>query len=1274
MPVLINGRSAVHKDSNGKVLTMDVCLTKVGKYTVPIPYMNMAQSQDADQTAAGVFVDGNPACHKDSTFSKSRGDEPGNKKGIRSRKKGAFASFIMGSANVKIEGKPAVRALELMVSNARNTPPSPLMQAVGLPPLPKSAASEAALAPFEGPYIETIVQEGRDDLQTRELIGSLDEPTSQPHHEAFTRVDAGDITFSGLHLPVTPMALVCKEATPWPHKSHDRILIPLGEARHNRIGEEAEYQDIVLQTLTLKRALPPEPETGAEQQEDLREGWLYVYLNGNLWREVQVMPSGYSDIDLHTWHGTDHRPATGTHADHLTIPRLLQGTEVDVQIAFSEVQWSWERISEFGGLSEEDPRRLHRVEEGETLSDIARAYPGTTTEQLVELNDLEDSDAIQEGQTLTLRILPDPPANADEQRQARMGDPVDFAQTEAQEYQWVVPDPLGAVDACNTLISTLLISHQNILSALRGEHLFDTAEDIDNPVPRPFGWMSFKNNKNGELTFPTAPTSRKPGENWREHCEYLTQSAQLAYPLLYEEEGLEEADDKLLKELESARKVTNRVAMETWLQVDERKAHRTRVIELRNSLVDYLSQPETPQEDAFAALEDYATRPAPDYLDLWCRFNEIVGYLTINPLQADQDLELPSRARAELESDTQPGVSLLANIFNGTGEERLQQLHAMLFPAPGTVDPHSDQPADDQLYEQERAHYRTEFDFKRLNDSINTFTSAEGPSHNFGTRLHNAFDNTIKLYLQLERLKPLQSIELDLEVLVRFAKGTRLDFMKDLHIVEAGQDLTGKEVVGRYRVQEQLSVHLGEALGNNQRKQMSGQSGEMNRNGTPATRIMNAEGQVIGSSNLSDLSTYRNQMRPQIDLTDADQIWAYHGKTGNSEQVSRARFRVIALPADIGARLRGRMTEAAKYAERSLPYRALPTALLYFEILQFQSAIEKNKEERGNLSITYATGAIILLVAAIAKAYESLITEDVLLDRLKHSQFAFTRAMSVPVTLKLWGLTLTGPLYRFILGPFTAIIGLLYDVISIRSTLQQGLKGVAAAQAVAALAGFGATLLASKLIVSTVALTIVGLALVAVFVIALVVAFKLMPSYFERSARTSPFSVPNKIMSDDNLATAKQQLSYLIDALLAPRITLQSEERSHEGRDFTLIQLKAEIPAFSSSSVIDVQLKQFGEHDYSIRGGRIHTLIEEHYPPSAEPQSVLRLLNSGSAEYEIYYQIEKVGDLTFRQRASHPTMFHWEAHVTHRMNDEFTVTSGEVNRDRNHPHAIQTKP
>ncbi len=139
--VVINGRTAVHADSGGTVSSPDVCKTP-GKCR-PRAYRNVAKSADAAQTAGTVFINGQPACHKDSIFATSSGDEGGSCGGIRSGTIKGKAEFITASPNVMIEGIPAVRQGDLMVSNNRNTPPMPLMQpGAGTPPALDSEGAE----------------------------------------------------------------------------------------------------------------------------------------------------------------------------------------------------------------------------------------------------------------------------------------------------------------------------------------------------------------------------------------------------------------------------------------------------------------------------------------------------------------------------------------------------------------------------------------------------------------------------------------------------------------------------------------------------------------------------------------------------------------------------------------------------------------------------------------------------------------------------------------------------------------------------------------------------------------------------------------------------------------------------------------------------------------------------------------------------------------------------------------------------------------------------
>jgi len=140
--VVINGRTAVHAGSKGRLMTPDICKTPTGNGCSPTLYNNQATSSDADGTAGSVKINGNPACIESSTFAKSSGDAGGSCGGIRSGTTQGPAHFQKGSGNVQIEGEAAVRQFDLMTSNDRNTPPMPLMQ--GSDAKPPEVAAEAA--------------------------------------------------------------------------------------------------------------------------------------------------------------------------------------------------------------------------------------------------------------------------------------------------------------------------------------------------------------------------------------------------------------------------------------------------------------------------------------------------------------------------------------------------------------------------------------------------------------------------------------------------------------------------------------------------------------------------------------------------------------------------------------------------------------------------------------------------------------------------------------------------------------------------------------------------------------------------------------------------------------------------------------------------------------------------------------------------------------------------------------------------------------------------
>lgn len=116
-----NTRGIDHKGSEGiSMVFPDVCLTKIGKSTVPIPYPNIGKSSDTSKGPKSVKIDGQMPMVKGSIYTKSTGDQAGRKKGIISGKIKAECEFMMYSFDVKFEGKNVCRLADPLFHNKKN--------------------------------------------------------------------------------------------------------------------------------------------------------------------------------------------------------------------------------------------------------------------------------------------------------------------------------------------------------------------------------------------------------------------------------------------------------------------------------------------------------------------------------------------------------------------------------------------------------------------------------------------------------------------------------------------------------------------------------------------------------------------------------------------------------------------------------------------------------------------------------------------------------------------------------------------------------------------------------------------------------------------------------------------------------------------------------------------------------------------------------------------------------------------------------------------------
>ena len=118
----------------------------------------------------------------------------------------------------------------------------------------------------------------------------------------------------------------------------------------------------VLVPLQLLRFTDP-PHSTRENAGMLSGGWVYVFINGFLFRELQVINENgvMSDVDLGARDGVgDQRNARGHYLDQVVVPHVLNGQPQTIEVAYTRLPFSWETLGKLGGAAPNDPRFLKK--------------------------------------------------------------------------------------------------------------------------------------------------------------------------------------------------------------------------------------------------------------------------------------------------------------------------------------------------------------------------------------------------------------------------------------------------------------------------------------------------------------------------------------------------------------------------------------------------------------------------------------------------------------------------------------------------------------------------------------------------------------------------------------------------------------------------------------------------------------------------------------------------------------------------------------------------
>jgi hypothetical protein len=102
----------------------------------------------------------------------------------------------------------------------------------------------------------------------------------------------------------------------------------------------------------------------ASKAADLSDCWLYIFLDGHLWREIYAETDGtFRDVNLELPDRAENdiRAASGHPSNVVLTPFSIAGRQPVVEIAVAHAQWTWRTLCAMGGPADGDRRFLHRV-------------------------------------------------------------------------------------------------------------------------------------------------------------------------------------------------------------------------------------------------------------------------------------------------------------------------------------------------------------------------------------------------------------------------------------------------------------------------------------------------------------------------------------------------------------------------------------------------------------------------------------------------------------------------------------------------------------------------------------------------------------------------------------------------------------------------------------------------------------------------------------------------------------------------------------------------
>ncbi len=439
-------------------------------------------------------------------------------------------------------------------------------------------------------------------------------------------------------------------------------------------------------------------------------GWLYIIRQFEshqgrvveLWRELKSDGLGnFSDVNLKRFKNKDQRKATGQSGFRVIVPYCIDKQDHQLWMAYSEVQWSWNRVQSMKRDSKLREQRMHKLDLSDCLNNFAKSdykTPSSPKKPGGQQDKLEVKNVSGPARLYNLKSAPDPESRglAKDFKEAipvvYLDNPVGIAKSLAAVYQQQWADLTDCLTDLRAMPGKIKKLEKQYGSITPGSPAAGFVERTHGPE-RWFEAAALAN----RYFFSKISKEIPPGVKDKD-----------AY-----QKRLAEIDEQFIK----YQSKLDKPAIELALGVPQRTEIRQKLVRARDNLVNFLEKEltaitpaksgEEAQDPPLAqALDDYFTltplgdrerkqnpndvigdksipRWRDNYLDGWQAVYDILAGLAKHEYSLDADLEANPPDGWKWRRDNR-AFELLLNLADPQGG---YPLHSRLFPKAATGNP-----------------------------------------------------------------------------------------------------------------------------------------------------------------------------------------------------------------------------------------------------------------------------------------------------------------------------------------------------------------------------------------------------------------------------------------------------------------------------------------------------------------------------------------------------------------------------------------------------------